>query len=365
LGVRRVFNRVTLRWEAAAGRAYTVQGSADGQHWTDLARYPHPDLTSGGGWLCVDGRAGLVVRGARSPLAVYGDTVVLCDGPAQPLLVEGYPSAGADRTRAAAARTAPASGRPDVLVSDAEGWLSLFNLTAQPVTTTVTLPQDTRSVRLYPGDQRVTGAGTAYVAELGAAAALLAPARLTLRTSSGARVPAGLRAEVSDAGTVRLTGPSGRYTVTGQDGRSARVTLRPGRPYEVRVPGAVRYPLTDAALGRPTFPTAPLPAGMSDPAAAVDGQSHTSWTPGPGGRMVVDLGSVRRVSAVRARWTGGRTTAAHAELSTDGTGYRPAGELSRHGRESTLTVDGSARYVALAVPGWRRGDATLVSLSLS
>lgn len=365
LGAERGFDRVTLRWEAAAGRAYTVQGSADGQHWTDLARYPHPDLTSAGGWLCVDGRAGLVVRGARSPLAVYGDTVVLCDGPAQPLLVEGYPSAGADRTRTAAARTAPASGRPDVLVSDAEGWLSLFNLTAQPVTTTVTLPQDTRSVRLYPGDQRVTGAGTAYAAELGAAAALLAPARLTLRTSSGARVPAGLRAEVTDAGTVRLTGPSGRYTVTAQDGRGARVTLRSGRPYEVRVPGAARYPLTDAALGRTTFPTAPLPAGMSDPAAAVDGQSHTSWTPGPGGRMVVDLGSVRPVSAVRARWTGGRTPAAHLELSTDGTGYRPAGELSRRGRESTLTVDGPARYVALDVPGWRRGDATLVSLSLS
>ncbi|MFJ5292626.1 discoidin domain-containing protein [Streptomyces sp. NPDC088348] len=365
LGAERRFDRVTLRWEAAAGRAYTVRGSSDGRNWTDLARYPRPDLTSTGGWLCVDGRAGLVVRGAHSPLAVYGDTVVLCDGPAQPLLVEGYPSAGADRTRAAAARTAPATGHPSVLASDAEGCLSLFNLAAQPVTTTVTLPQDTRSVRLYPGAQRVTASGTAYTAELGAAAAVLAPARLTLRTASGARVPAGLRAEVTDAGTVRLTGPSGRYTVTAPGGRSARVTLRSGRRYEVRVAGVIPYPLTDAALGRTTFPTAPLPPGMSDPAAAVDGARHTSWTPGPGGRMVVDLGSVRRVSAVRAAWTGGRTPVAHAELSADGTGYRPAGELTRRGHESGLSTDGSARYVALAVPGWRHGDATLVSLSVS
>ncbi|MFE2375317.1 discoidin domain-containing protein [Streptomyces sp. NPDC059398] len=368
LGTGRRFDRATLRWEAAAGRAYTVQGSTDGRNWTELARYPHPDLTSTGDWLCVDGRAGLVVRGARSPLAVYGDTVVLCDGPAQPLLVEGYPSADPGRTRAAAGRKVPAADHPGVLACDAEGYLSLFNLTAQPVTSTVTLPQDTRSVRLYPGDQRVTATGTAYTAALGAAAAVLAPARLTLRTAKGTRVPAGMRAEVTDAGTVRLTGPSGRYTVTAPGGHSARVTLRSGRPYEVRVPGVTPYPLTDAALGRTTFPTAPLPPGMSDPAAAVDGQSHTSWTPGPGGRMVVDLGSVRRVSAVRAVWTGGRTPAAQAELSADGIGYRPAGRLSarsRHGHDSALTTDGSARYVALSVPGWRHGDAALVSLSIT
>ncbi|WUJ32971.1 discoidin domain-containing protein [Streptomyces sp. NBC_00388] len=365
LGAERRFDRVTLRWESAAGRAYTVQGSSDGQVWTDLAHYPRPDLTSTGGWLCVDGRAGLVVRGARSPLAVYGDTVVLCDGPAQPLLVEGYPSADAARTRAAAARAVPASGHPGVLVSDAEGWLSLFNLTGQPVTTTVTLPQDTRSVRLYPGDQTVTGSGTDTVAELGAAAATLAPLRLTLRTASGARVPAGLRAEVGDAGTVRLTGPSGRYVVTAPGGRGVAVTLRSGRPSDVRIPGATPYPLDDAALGRTTFPTAPLPPGMSDPAAAVDGARHTSWTPGPGGRMVVDLGSVQRVRAVRAVWTGGRAPASRAEFSTDGVGYRAAGELVRRGHDSALTTDGSARYVALAVPGWQHGDATLISLGVS
>ncbi|WP_405774568.1 discoidin domain-containing protein [Streptomyces sp. NBC_00859] len=365
LGTEHRFDRVTLHWESAAGRAYTVQGSSDGQRWTDLARYPRPDLTSEGGWLCVDGRAGLVVRGAHSPLSVYGDTVVLCDGPAQPLLVEGYPSVGAGRTREAAARAVPASGHESVLVSDAEGWLSLFNLSGKPVTTTVTLPQDTRSVRLYPGDQSVTGSGTTYVAELGAAAAVLAPARLTLRTSSGGRVPSGLRAEVTDAGTVRLTGPSGRYAVTASGGHSTRVTLRQGRPRTVGVPGVTPYPLNDAALGRTTFPTAPLPPGMSDPAAAVDGSRDTSWTPGPGGRMVVDLGSVRPLTGIRAVWAGGRAPVAHAELSTDGISYRPAGELSRRGHDSALTADGTARYVALAVTGWRHGDATLVSLSVS
>ncbi|SCF68391.1 F5/8 type C domain-containing protein [Streptomyces sp. MnatMP-M17] len=49
LGEARSFDRVTLRWEAATGRGYVVQGSADGKAWTDLIRYPRPDLTRGGG----------------------------------------------------------------------------------------------------------------------------------------------------------------------------------------------------------------------------------------------------------------------------------------------------------------------------
>ncbi len=59
LGATHAVDRVTLRWEAAAGRAYTVQGSVDGQNWTDLVSWPVPDVASTGGWLDVDGRAGL------------------------------------------------------------------------------------------------------------------------------------------------------------------------------------------------------------------------------------------------------------------------------------------------------------------
>ncbi|MEK8168832.1 discoidin domain-containing protein [Streptomyces sp. M19] len=41
LGATHTLDRVTLRWETA-GRAYRVQGSADGQAWTDLATGPAP-----------------------------------------------------------------------------------------------------------------------------------------------------------------------------------------------------------------------------------------------------------------------------------------------------------------------------------
>ena len=66
------------------------------------ARFPEADLTSSGGWLSVDGRAGLVVRGGAHPLSVYGDLVILADGPAAPLLVEGLPDGSPAAVRAAA-----------------------------------------------------------------------------------------------------------------------------------------------------------------------------------------------------------------------------------------------------------------------
>ncbi|MYX62765.1 hypothetical protein GTZ89_46055, partial [Streptomyces sp. SID8382] len=42
LGAERRIDRVTLRWESAAGRAYRIQGSTDGQDWRDLATGPRP-----------------------------------------------------------------------------------------------------------------------------------------------------------------------------------------------------------------------------------------------------------------------------------------------------------------------------------
>ncbi|WP_405913918.1 hypothetical protein OG760_32680 [Streptomyces sp. NBC_00963] len=53
------------------------------------------------------------------------------------------------------------------------------------------------------------------------------------------------------------------------------------------------------------------------------------------------------------------------ELSPRRFAYRPAGELSRHGQDSAPTADGSARYVALAVPGRHYDDAPLVPLGAS
>lgn len=344
LGGSRSVDRVTLRWESAAGRAYRLQGSPDGQQWTDLAVWPKPDLTSRGRWLDVDGRAGLVVRGAATnPISVYGDTIILSDGPAESLLIEGLPGATPAELRAAAGRKTPSADSAHVKAALTEHHLSLFNLSSAPVTTTVKIPRSSSGeVRLYEGVQTLTESGTEYRAELGAASAVLAPPRITLSASS---VPVGLRAEVVDGRTVRLSGPSCRVTVSAQ-GRKVGATVRAGRTTTVTVPRATAYPLADLALDRATFPTAPLPPGMTDPRAAVDGDEATAWTAGQDGRMVVDLGSEQHISEVRTRWRGGHAPASQVEFSLDGRTYAGTARLSARG---TLRTDRTARYVALRI----------------
>ncbi|MFD7472709.1 discoidin domain-containing protein [Streptomyces sp. NPDC059837] len=359
LGSSRDVDRVTLRWEAAAGRAYRVEGSVDGQQWTELAAWPRPDLTSRGGWLDIDGRAGLLVRGGTNPLSVYGDTVVLSDGPAESVLVEALPGATAEELRAAAARTTPSTQSAQVKAALTDHYLSLFNLSSDSVTTTVTIPGSAdEGIRLYQGVQTVTDSGTALHAELPAASATLAPARVVL---SGGRIPVGLRAEVRDGRTVRLTGPSCRVTVSAQ-GRSLDVTVRAGRTTTVTVPRATAYPLADLALGRTVFPTAPLPPAMTDPGAAVDGDAGTAWSPGPDGRMVVDLGSEQHITEIRTQWRGDHTPVSQVEFSLDGRTYSGAARLSARG---VLRTDRTARYVALRVTTSATRPASLVALNIA
>jgi hypothetical protein len=357
-------DRVTLRWEAAAGRAYTVQGSTDGEQWTDLASWPVPDVSSKGGWLDVDGRAGLIVRGSKQPLAVYGDSIVLADGPAAPLLVEGLPGTTTGSLRQLARRAQPQAQDDAVRAALTDDHLSLFNLSERQVTTRVDIPQPGSDRVVFEGRQTLTTSGSSYEAELDAATATLLPPRLTLRALTGGRLPAGLRAEVTDAATLRLTGPSCRVRVTGQ-GRSEVAVVRAGRTTTVTLHHATAYPLDDLALGRTVFPTNPLPPGMTAPSAAVDGDPNTSWTPGPDGRMVVDLGSELRVRTIRTAWTTGRVPALRAEFSSDGLTYTPAGQLTGHGRTRLLTTDATTRYVALATDARGSNDARLISLSLS
>ncbi|WP_210592401.1 discoidin domain-containing protein [Streptomyces sp. GESEQ-35] len=358
LGASRDVDRVTLRWEAAAGRAYRLEGSVDGQQWTALAAWPRPDLTSRGGWLDVDGRAGLVVRGGANPLSVYGDTVVLSDGPADSVLVEALPGATPEELRAAAARTTPSTESAQVKAALTDHHLSLFNLSSAPVTTTVTIPGSAaEGIRLYQGVQTVTASGTALHAELPAASASLAPPRIVL---SGARIPEGLRAEVRDGRTVRLTGPSCRVTVSAQ-GKSVDATVHAGRTTTVTVPRGTAYPLADLALGRTAFPTAPLPPGMTDPGAAVDGDAGTAWSPGPAGRMVVDLGAEQHITEIRTQWRGGRPPASQVEFSLDGRTYSGAARLSARG---VLRTDSRARYVALRVITSAAHPASLVALTI-
>ncbi|MFE9611903.1 discoidin domain-containing protein [Streptomyces sp. NPDC006012] len=363
LGATHAVDRVTLRWEAAAGRAYTVQGSTDGQQWSDLVSWPVPDVSSQGGWLDVDGRAGLLVRGSKQPLRVYDDTIVLADGPATPLLVEGLPDASADTLRDRAAADVPQADSGSVGVALTDDHLSLFNLSDRQVTTRVDIPQPDARLVLFEGRQTVTASGSAYDAELDAATARLEPPRLTLSPVSGGRLPVGLQAEVVDGATVRLTGPACRIQVTGQ-GQTEFAVVRGGRTTTVTLSRAAAYPLDDLALGSVVFPTNPLPPGMSDPAAAVDGDPATAWTPGPNGRMVVDLGAQFRVHDLRTEWSGGRVPGLRAEFSGDGLAYTPAGELTGHGRARGLTTDATARYVALSTDAVGKNDAGLISFSV-
>jgi hypothetical protein len=238
-------------------------------------------------------------------------------------------------------------------------YLSLFNLSSVSVTTTVTIPGSSADgIRLYQGVQTVTDSGTALHAELPAASATLAPARIVL---SGGRIPVGLRAEVRDGRTVRLTGPSCRVTVSAQ-GRSLDVTVRAGRTTTVTVPRATAYPLADLALGRTVFPTAPLPPAMTDPGAAVDGDAGTAWSPGPDGRMVVDLGAEQHITEIRTQWRGDHTPVSQVEFSLDGRTYSGAARLSARG---VLRTDRTARYVALRVTTSATRPASLVALNIA
>ena len=67
----------------------------------------------------------------------------------------------------------------------------------------------------------------------------------------------------------------------------------------------------------------------------------------------MDLGTARAVANVSLTWTGGWPGAARIESSVDGAAYTTFGGPS------------SARYVAVAVPGWTTGDADLAELSVT
>lgn len=368
LGAPASFDRVRLYWEAAAGRAYRIESSVDGNTWVRVADHPRPDLRSTGRWLDIDGRAGLVVRGSSNPITVTGDTVVLSDGPAAGMVIEGYPRATQAGLRTAAATGAPRCTPSTVRASAADSFLSLFNLSSTPAIATISVPQNRSSISLYRGRQVVTETGTDYELSLDGASARIEPPRFTLQAMPGQRVALGVRAEVIDGQHISLIGaPSGlpaMLTLVQRDGLRMSVVLPAGQRSDITMLTGRPYPLDDLALGRPTFPTAPLPAGMSDPAAAVDDNPGTAWTPGPAGRMVVDLGAVHRIGEVGLEWTvAGLVPGSAISTSTDGRAYGTPATMPS-GRRVRLPVERTARYLALAVAGWGAGHAALVSLSV-
>ena len=137
-----------------------------------------------------------------------------------------------------------------------------------------------------------------------------------------------------------------------------------GKSRSVRAPGGPITPTADLARGRTTFPTSPLPAGMSPPSSAVDGNSATSWRPGPTGRMVVDLGDVFTVTTARLAWTAGRVRPLRIERSTDGLTYTTVARTSRPRALTEQPIQAAARYVAVVVDSWRPGDAELADFAV-
>ncbi|MGZ3144255.1 discoidin domain-containing protein [Lentzea chajnantorensis] len=327
LGAAHAVRQVRLRWESAAAGAYRVETSVDGAAWKTVVEYPRPDLSTPG-WLDVDGRAGFVARGAE-PIRVEGDTITLPAG-----VVEGYVRAD---LRAIAAQ-APPQCPPGVRASVADGYLSLFNLSGAAVTGTVAL----RGSRLYRGTQVTTAGGTNYALTLPAATARVEAPWFTARD-----IPAGITAVVHDGRRVTFRGGPARFTLEHRDGRTLPVVLGQAE-HTVTMPGAQAFPFDDLALGRVTFPNSVLPQGMTDPAAAVDGDQRTAWTPGQDGRMVVDLGAVHRIEEVRLMWTDGPVPPHTTGYSVDGRTYGTATE---------------ARYVAVST-GWRPGHASLKSITV-
>ncbi|MFC5752408.1 discoidin domain-containing protein [Actinomadura rugatobispora] len=346
LGDRLPVDRVRLHWGHARPARYTVETSPDGRTWRRAARTPVTRRVPGG-WLNVDGRAGLVVRTGRNPISVSPTGVTLSDGPATPLTVEAHPAEAPRRTASRSASPAPRTDCAGLVASLAGGQLSLFNLGAAAVTgATAVLPQGAREAILYQGVQRTgPGRSTRYDLALRAADARIAPARFAAYGPGGGAPPAGLTLKVIDSRAVEVANAPGA--------KPARVRLRSlttGETVNVRVARGTtkraaftrgpRLPTTDLARGRITYPTSPRPPGMTDPARAVDGARRTAWSPGPaGGRMVVDLGAVRRIGSVLPIWAPGR--APRVEVSRDGKAYAPL----RRDRPV------EARYVAVVATG--------------
>ncbi|GAB3424238.1 discoidin domain-containing protein [Flindersiella endophytica] len=359
LGRPQQLDRVNLRWETAYASAYDVQVSDDGQTWRTVASVPKKQHANGT-WLNVDGRAGFVVRGSGNPITVTPTGVVLSDGPATGaagMVVEGYPAETTDQTAAHAGTPAPVGGPAGLAASVVGGHLSLFNLTASPITNaTVTIPHQGKAITLYEGTQRTAAGSTSYSVSVPAADARVAPARFTISGRNGAEAPAGVTADVAGSATVRLTAPDGApaelHVTSLTTGEARDVYLTPGGTRTVTFDGPV-FPTSDLARDRTTFPTSPRPADMTEPGNAVDGDPATAWRPGATGRMVVDLGSARQIGTVGLDWTTGAVPNVRVDVSTDGLTYVPFS-----GSPAT------ARYVAVVVTGWQSSQAELRELTV-
>nr|WP_236778900.1 discoidin domain-containing protein [Agromyces seonyuensis] len=367
LGAPTAIAQVQLGWEAAAGREYRIQTSLDGVAWTDAASYRYTGdrvLETDGSWLNVEGEAGFVVRGSDAPITVSreGDAhrVRLADRADSPFLVEMVPGDAA-ATAAQQQRAVPTTDRPGVVASLLDGYLSLFNLTDEDADVTVTVPYSGDAVGLFEGSQRLGESSSSLTVTVPANTAQVLAPRATVPAAAAAA--GALTVEVLDGRDLRLaaTTPTSVDVRNAESGETRTVALD-GTPnaVPVRFLGATPFPVQDLALSTLTFPASVLPAGMSSPKSAVDGDLATTWTPGPDGRMVTDLGAPREIGSVLAVWDGADAPSATVSVSDDGVTFREVGTPTAG---SSVAVGDHARYVALSTD-WSEGDAGLAALQV-
>ena len=311
-------------------------------------------------WVGIDDRVGFLVRGSSNPIEVGDSILTLSAGPAAGsagIVVEGLPDVrSADLARLAdrAEAAAPRPTTPGVTASLAGGLLSVVNLTAASVDTDVALPAD-GPVSCYDGAQRVTADGSVLAAALGASSGVVLAPRATVSAVGGGRPPAGLVVTLESAVTAQLSGIDGQVDLVFANGRRRRVTVSRSRTTTATVSGTA-YPLDDLALTRQTFPTSPLPASMTSPAAAVDGSDSTAWEVTGSGRMVVDLGDARALGRAVVDW-GTSPGFGTVEVSDDGLTFRRVGRVGPGTQQGSLTLGTSARYVGLSVEAPGRLEA--------
>ena len=366
-------SKVQLGWEASAGREYRIQTSLDGETWQDAAsfRYVGDRITSSTGkWLNVEGEAGFVVRDTDAPILVSTEKanehkVRLADKAAGPFLIEMVPGDAA-ATAAQQAAPQPTTAAEGVQVSSIDGYLTAFNLTGAAVTATIDLPYSGDSVPLFEGTQRLEENSSSLDLAIPAGSAVVLTPRASVPTAEARSGT--LTATVDDARTVELssTAPAS-VELTNLQNQAVRTVPLDGAARNgaatVTFAGTAPYPVRDLALSTLTFPASVLPAGMTSPELAVDGDAATSWTPGAGGRMVTDLGSAKEIGTVTTVWDGRNTPAATVSVSDDGITFRDVAPLAAGSAFGSVPVGQTARYVALSTE-WQDGQAGLVALSV-
>lgn len=328
-----------------------------------------------GDWLNVDGRAGFVIHGSSNPITVSATSATLSNGPAAGaagMVVQGFSAQSPRTTAADAAKPQPSGGPAALHAALTDGYLSLFNLGGTALTAAdLTVPQS-GATTLYEGEQETTADGdTTYRVTLdGGAAAVQAPRFSVTSRIDGRGSPAGLDIDVVDSHHVRVENTHdpqvAQLTVTSlATGEQAEVTVPPGETAEATFNQGALTPVADLARSQITYPSSPLPPGMSSPNLAVDGNPSTAWQPGAGGRrMIVNLGARHALTSAAVQWSGGDIEPYEVDVSDDGVSWTRVGGGRPGAPTEQFALSQPAQYVSVLVSRWGPGDAGLAELSV-